>query len=103
MATDPRTVVEGVQVVGANETVQFLVSNLAIADGLGAASAFDESNDDTNVTGTVLSGSGNGPTDGVITFPFFANGTPHHRYRVVQQYTAGGATLDCIIHILVKP
>lgn len=101
--TDPRIVVEGVQVLGTNEGWTFTLDITDVGSTPTAITVTVEDEDGTDVTSSVMpSGSPSAPTTTTIKLPKIIRGLQSDKeYRVITQFTVGDQDPAAVIPIEV--
>lgn len=101
-ATDPREIVEGVQVLGINEGWTFTIDISQVGSSPTGLSVTVEDEDGTDVTSSVMpSGSPSAPTSTTIQLPKIVRGglQSGKEYRVITLFTVGDLDPAAIIPI----
>ena len=93
---------EGTQRMSADETIVYSITTTAVASTptVGTVTVYDESDNDTDVTSTVMPSGSHSDSGDVITLKPLTALTIGHSYRVEVQFTAGSSTYEC--YMIVK-
>lgn len=99
--SNSRAVIEGLQVQGPNEEIQYRVTCTPTPVTVSGVTVTDLSTG-TNVTATVMPTGTASVAGGVITLPTLKALTLNHRYRVAVLYSDGTNKLEPLIDVLCQ-
>jgi len=92
---------EGIQRQTSDETIAYSITttNWVSSPTVGTVIVYDESDDDTVVTSTVMPSGAHGNSGDIITLKPLTALTLDHFYRVEVQFTVGSSTYECFFRV----
>jgi len=90
---------EGIQRMSADETIVYTIDTGGVAGSptVGTVKVYDESDNDTDVTSTVMPSGSHSNSGDVITLKPLTALTIDHSYRIEVQFTVGSSTYEGVM------